>query len=99
MTDPALPPPTPTLAEIPAYSKRQAMDWSLVLASQGIEAIILKVPETERWILQIPPAELQRAQDSIRLYRAENRGPGHRSCAPVLQTFALPPPGSGVQNS
>jgi rhomboid protease GluP len=84
MTDPVPLPPTPTLAEIPAYSKRQAMDWSLVLASQGIEAIILKVPETERWTLQVPPAELQRAQESIRLYRAENRGWSWRQDLPGL---------------
>jgi rhomboid protease GluP len=50
------------------------MDWSLVLASQGIEAIIERSPEQERWLLLVPPEQLQRAQDSIRLYRAENRG-------------------------
>lgn len=50
------------------------MDWSLVLASQGIESTIQRCPERERWILQIAPDHLARAQDSIRLYRAENRG-------------------------
>jgi rhomboid protease GluP len=69
-----LPEPLPALAEIVAYSRRQAMDWSLVLASQGIEATIERSPERQRWLLLVPPADLDRARDSIRLYRAENRG-------------------------
>ena len=66
--------PLPAMAEIQAFSRRQAMDWSLVLASQGIEAIIERSPERERWLLLVHPDELQRAQDSIRQYRVENRG-------------------------
>jgi rhomboid protease GluP len=66
--------PLPSLGEIQAFSRRQAMDWSLVLASQGIEAIIERSPERERWLLLVRPEELQRAQDSIRQYRVENRG-------------------------
>ena len=62
------------MAEIVAFSRRQAMDWSLVLASQGIEATIERSAERERWLLLVPPHELERARDSIRLYRAENRG-------------------------
>lgn len=51
------------------------MDWSLVLASQGIEATIDRSPEHEnRWALLVAPQDLERARDSIRLYRAENRG-------------------------
>jgi len=61
-------------AEISAFSRRQAMDWSLVLASQGIEAVIERAPERERWILRVSPEQLEQAQQSIRLYRAENRG-------------------------
>jgi rhomboid protease GluP len=68
------PSPLPQLAAIPAYSRRQAMDWSLVLASQGIEATIERSPDQERWQLLVRPDELERAQNSIRLYRAENRG-------------------------
>jgi membrane associated rhomboid family serine protease len=64
----------PAVAEIVAYSRRQAMDWSLVLASQGIEAIIERSAERERWLLLVPAHELERARESIRLYRAENRG-------------------------
>lgn len=51
------------------------MDWSLVLASQGIEAVIERASDDEtRWVLLVPPQELERAESSIRLYRAENRG-------------------------
>jgi len=71
----APPEPLPATAEIIAYSRRQAMDWALVLASQGIEAIIDRLPEGERrWLLLVPPQDLERARDAIRLYRAENRG-------------------------
>src|ERR1035437_10950698 len=34
------PHPPPGVRQIPALTRRQAMDWSLVLASQGIEHII-----------------------------------------------------------
>ncbi|HEY6226227.1 MAG TPA: rhomboid family intramembrane serine protease, partial [Verrucomicrobiae bacterium] len=72
---PVPPEPLPATAEIVAYSRRQAMDWALVLASQGIEAIIDRAPDRERrWLLLIPPQDLARARDAIRLYRAENRG-------------------------
>ena len=64
----------PAMAEIVAFSRRQAMDWSLVLASQGIEATIERSAERERWLLLVTPHELERARESIRLYRAENRG-------------------------
>lgn len=76
------PSPSPALAEIVALSRRQAMDWSLALASQGIEATILRAPERERWLLLVPPQEHQRAMETIRLYRAENRGWGWRKELP-----------------
>lgn len=50
------------------------MDWSLALVSQGIEATIERSPERERWVLLVPPQDLARAQECIRLYRTENRG-------------------------
>jgi len=67
-------PPTPAPAGIRAHSERQAMDWSLVLASQGIEAFIERHPETGLWMLLVTPEEHERALASIRLYRLENRG-------------------------
>ncbi len=48
------------------------MDWSLVLASQGIEAEILN--EEDSWQLGVAESEHDRALHSIKLYRAENRG-------------------------
>jgi rhomboid protease GluP len=68
------PEPFAALAEIVAYSRRQAMDWSLVLASQGIEATIERSAERDHWLLLVAPHDLERARESIRLYRAENRG-------------------------
>ena len=62
------------IAHITARSEKEAMDWSLVLASQGIEAFIDCAEEDGRWRLRISPAEFERAQSAIRLYRLENRG-------------------------
>ncbi|MGA1046298.1 MAG: phage portal protein, partial [Phycisphaerales bacterium] len=60
---------------IPARSERQAMDWSLVLTSQGIEVI----PEEggvdgPGWLLRVPESDRERALGLIRQWRAENRG-------------------------
>jgi rhomboid protease GluP len=60
-------------AIIPTRSKRQAMDWSLVLASQGIETVIDLLPEENRWILLIPQHDYERAREAIRQFRLENR--------------------------
>jgi len=57
---------------IPARSKRKAMDWSLVLASQGIAAIINKA-ETG-WALMVDPPDYERARALISQYQIENRG-------------------------
>lgn len=47
------------------------MDWALVLASQGIEASIAH--DAEGWGLLVAAANHAAAQESIRLYRLENR--------------------------
>ncbi|MDX1951820.1 MAG: rhomboid family intramembrane serine protease [Verrucomicrobiota bacterium] len=65
--------PEPIETGIPARSKRQAMDWSLVLASQEIPTRIEQV-ERDKWLLLVPENDLPRALESIRLYRLENRG-------------------------
>lgn len=63
--------PTALLA---SASERQAMDWGLVLASQGIEASIERVPGSGRgWGLKVAADEADRAIEVIRLYRQENR--------------------------
>jgi membrane associated rhomboid family serine protease len=63
----------PMFAAIPARTEQQAMDWSLVLVSQGIEATIERDPEAGRWQLVIDAPDYPRALQAIRLYRAENR--------------------------
>jgi len=49
------------------------MDWSLVLASQGIEATLEHFPEAEGWLLLVEPTQHARAIEAIKLYRVENR--------------------------
>ena len=58
-------------ARITAQSKRQAMDWSLVLVSQGIETAI-DHPEDAGWVLIVAEQDYERALEVIRQYRAEN---------------------------
>lgn len=64
--------PEPSARAIPAFSKRQVMDWSLVLASQEIPATILHSDESG-WRLEVDASDHKRALEAIRLYRAENR--------------------------
>jgi len=60
--------------KIPARSRRQALDWSLVLVSQGIETSIDAGEDGAQWGLLVSAADYERAVNSIRLYRIENRG-------------------------
>jgi rhomboid protease GluP len=57
---------------IPACSKKQAMDWSLVLASQGIDAIINQAETGWELIVDLP--EFERAKTVLGQYQIENRG-------------------------
>src|ERR1051325_1226849 len=59
---------------IPVRSRRQAMDWSLVLISQGIEAIIEYGDEKGEWRLVVPQKDYTGALRALRQYRVENRG-------------------------
>jgi membrane associated rhomboid family serine protease len=59
------------LLSIPARSRRQAMEWGLVLASQGIEAIIDR--SEQGWELLVPEGDYRRGQEALAQYRAENR--------------------------
>jgi rhomboid protease GluP len=60
---------------IPARSLRQAMDWSLVLISQGIGAEIQPAnSEDSTWGLLVSAQDYQNAVAAIRQYRIENRG-------------------------
>lgn len=59
---------------IPARSRRQAMDWSLALASQGFEVGIDHQPDGLGWVLLVESARRDAALATIRQYRLENRG-------------------------
>ena len=48
------------------------MDWGLVLASQGIEARIVRTEGG--WGLEVEEEDYERAQGALRQYRVENRG-------------------------
>ena len=72
----------PATARIPVRSQRQAMDWSLVLISQGIEVTIDPGDEGAGWGLLVPRQDCARALQTLRQYRRENRaGPAVR-CSP-----------------
>ncbi len=57
---------------ISARSERQAMDWSLVLASQDIPTSIERVSERQ-WLLVVSASDYERARQAIRQFRLENR--------------------------
>jgi rhomboid protease GluP len=57
---------------IATRSRRQAMDWSLVLASQGLDCAIDHAPEAG-WGLLVAPADHAAAVDALRQYQLENR--------------------------
>ena len=57
---------------IAARSERQAMDWSLVLASQSIPTAIERLSK-DTWALVIDPGDSEKASESIRQYCLENR--------------------------
>ncbi|MCI0539846.1 MAG: rhomboid family intramembrane serine protease [Verrucomicrobiales bacterium] len=59
-------------AAIPVRSRHKAMDWSLVLASQGIPTTISHSDETG-WALLVDPPDMERAVKTIRQYHVENR--------------------------
>jgi membrane associated rhomboid family serine protease len=64
------PPPSPA-SHISARTRREAMDWSLVLASQGIEHSIEQLEETD-WALAVAAQDYEKSLTVIRQYRTEN---------------------------
>jgi membrane associated rhomboid family serine protease len=72
-------------AVIPARTRRRAMDWSLVLASQEICATIL-LDEERRWVLAVDTADYERAVDTLRRYQTENRHWNWRRSLPWSET-------------
>jgi rhomboid protease GluP len=63
-----------TTARIPVRSHRQAMDWSLVLVSQGIETTIDQAEDGAGWGLVVSVRDYTSALRTLRQYRLENRG-------------------------
>ncbi|HKS37188.1 MAG TPA: rhomboid family intramembrane serine protease [Verrucomicrobiae bacterium] len=61
-----------TRAVIPARSRRQAMDWSLVLLSQEIDCVIEE--SGNGWGLSVDSLNRDRATEILLQYRRENRG-------------------------
>jgi rhomboid protease GluP len=64
--------PVPDCSSIPVHSERQALDWSLVLVSQGIESLPERDEVSEAWRLVVAPPDYTRALRVLRLYRKEN---------------------------
>jgi membrane associated rhomboid family serine protease len=62
----------PALLRIAARSRRQAMEWGLVLASQGMEAVVDQTEEG--WALAVEPRDYERALANLKQYERENRG-------------------------
>lgn len=59
------------IGRIPARSKKQAMDWSLVLITQEIPSTIIQ--DESGWNLSIAETDLEKARNTIALYIQENR--------------------------
>ena len=74
-------------ARIPVRSRRQAMDWSLVLASQDIGVIIDYAKDGTGWGLVVAQADLDRGLNALRQYKLENPLPIWRQ--EVLQSGLL----------
>lgn len=53
-------------------SQAQALDWSLVLISQGIENLLAQRADDGAWTLEVAPGDWQRASESIAAYEREN---------------------------
>ena len=60
-------------AIIPVRSRQQAMDWSLVLTSQGIECRIDAAATEHGWQLSVAQADFSRSIQALRLYHRENK--------------------------
>lgn len=63
----------PARLRVPTRHERQAMDWSLALASQDIPCVIHSPIEGMGWWLEIDSGDAPRALRTLRLYHLENR--------------------------
>jgi membrane associated rhomboid family serine protease len=60
-------------ALIRARSEQQALDWSLVLVSQGITCVLDRDPDSGAWQLALGPTDHPRALEALRLFNRESR--------------------------
>ena len=60
------------VAIIECQSQAQALDWSLVLISQGIESVPKRREEEDAWVLEIAEENHARASETIAAYEREN---------------------------
>ena len=67
-------PPEPAPVIIPVRSRRQAMDWSLALISQGVASTIKHDTDGAGWQLEVSAQDGQKAFQTLRQYHQENRG-------------------------
>ena len=58
---------------IPARSRNKALEWNLVLLSQGIESTTLMDPSTGEWRITAPSDQLDFVRKTLQLYERENR--------------------------
>ncbi len=63
---------SPVAIRIPAQNQRQAMDWSLVLASQSIPTR-LESDAVETYWLEVSETDAAKAREVLSLFQAENR--------------------------
>lgn len=59
-------------AVLEARSQAQALDWSLVLISQGIESTVTQRVEDGAWMLEMGSLDVARAREAIAAYEREN---------------------------
>ena len=62
----------PVAVRIPARNQRQAMDWSLVLASQSIPTR-LEGDDAETYWLEVSETDAAKAREVLSLFQSENR--------------------------
>lgn len=60
-------------AGVSTPNRHKAMDWSLVLLSQGIESTIAQDEQTGGWQLLVPREHARAVRETLHLYEQENR--------------------------
>lgn len=83
---PAPNPRAPAGVLIPTRSEKQALDWSLALASQHIACAIRALPDSPHWALEVDPQDAGHALRTLRLYHRENRA-WNRTLEPAATPF------------